>query len=268
MRITILANRDLASCLALNHLLPDLDGHDLTVFLSSRVGSKPLPEKLRLLKFFEQDIFNEIVFPLAARLGRDGALLGFDQMGGRIGAPVGELNDINAGEGLERFAGSRPDLVLSIRYGVILKEAALAVPRRGVLNLHSGRLPAYRGVMATFWAMRNGEEEIGATVHYIDDSRIDTGPVVDMTSMAVDPARSCLWHVLALYEDGCGALARAVERIAAGEPPPVRPQEPGGAYYSFPDEAALAAFEARGRRLFDPEDALDAARRFMPAGDD
>lgn len=267
MRITILANRDLAGCLALNLLLPALDGHELAVFLSSRVGGGPPPGKLGLLKFVEQDLFNDIVFPLADRLDRDGELLGFDRLGRRAGAPVGGLNDINAGEGLERFAGTRPDLVLSIRYGTILAAEALAVPRRGVLNLHSGRLPDYRGVMATFWAMRNGEKEIGATVHYIDDGRIDTGPVVDMTAMAVDPARSCLWHVLALYRDGCEALARAAKRIAAGEPPPARPQGPGGTYYSFPDEAALAAFEARGLRLFDPEDALDAARRFMPARD-
>ncbi|WP_444995834.1 hypothetical protein [Aliikangiella sp. IMCC44359] len=42
MNITILANRDLASNLALNYWLPELTQHNLTVFLSDVVGNAPL----------------------------------------------------------------------------------------------------------------------------------------------------------------------------------------------------------------------------------
>ena len=38
MNITLLSNRDLASCVALNHLLPALSAHRVTVFMSSQVG--------------------------------------------------------------------------------------------------------------------------------------------------------------------------------------------------------------------------------------
>jgi hypothetical protein len=38
MNITLLGNRDLASCVALNHLLPALSAHRVIVFLSSQVG--------------------------------------------------------------------------------------------------------------------------------------------------------------------------------------------------------------------------------------
>ena len=51
MNITILTNRDLASCFALNRLIPGLAEHQVTVFLSSRVGSKPLAVPLQHLKF-------------------------------------------------------------------------------------------------------------------------------------------------------------------------------------------------------------------------
>ena len=43
MNITLLCNRDLASCVALNHLLPALAAYRVTVFLSSQVG-KALPQ--------------------------------------------------------------------------------------------------------------------------------------------------------------------------------------------------------------------------------
>ena len=70
MRITILANRDLASCLALNRLLPALQQQqqhvDLSVFLSSAVGSKKssaaVPDGLKQLNFFEQKLFTDAIF--------------------------------------------------------------------------------------------------------------------------------------------------------------------------------------------------------------
>ncbi|MDP6414103.1 MAG: hypothetical protein QGG54_03600 [Gammaproteobacteria bacterium] len=38
MRITILANRDLLSCIALNRLVPAFAEHQLHIFLSATVG--------------------------------------------------------------------------------------------------------------------------------------------------------------------------------------------------------------------------------------
>ena len=44
-RITVLANRDLASCIALNRLLPRIhERASISVFLSSAVGKKQIPD--------------------------------------------------------------------------------------------------------------------------------------------------------------------------------------------------------------------------------
>ncbi|MDC1533028.1 formyl transferase, partial [bacterium] len=77
MNITLLSNRDLASCVALNHLLPALSAHRVTVFLSSQVGKsagktnseRRRPESLDTLTFYEQTLVNDIVFPLCDRIG-------------------------------------------------------------------------------------------------------------------------------------------------------------------------------------------------------
>ncbi|HIB20069.1 MAG TPA: hypothetical protein EYO32_00725, partial [Rhodospirillales bacterium] len=53
MKITILANRDLASCIALNRLFPLLKDHELCIFLSAKVGKYDrLPQALLDLKFY------------------------------------------------------------------------------------------------------------------------------------------------------------------------------------------------------------------------
>jgi len=264
MNITLLVNRDIASCLAVNTLLAGLGDHRVTVFLSSRVGSKPLAPALQHLKFVEQDLFNQLLFPLLpGPAGQAGELLGFDQLRDVLGGRLTELNTINQSDGLARFADSEPDLVLSVRYGHILKDPVLRIPTHGVLNLHSGRLPDYKGVMATFWALSRGEREIGTTLHFIDDSSIDTGRIIATTSLMVEPQRSYLWHVLALYRDGCQAMLSAVAALAAGETLNARPQGPGGGYFTFPSAGDLAAFAAAGWRLYDPDDVSSLARRFL-----
>ena len=264
MNITILANRDVASCLAVNYLVSGLPRDRLTLFLSSRVGSKPLAAPLQHLKFVEQDLFNKLLFPLLPRgLERNGELLGFDQLGDLLEGRFADLNDINLPSGLEVFAGSEPELVLSIRYGHILKEDALGIPEHGVLNLHSGRLPHYKGVMATFWALLNGESEIGTTLHYIDDRSIDTGRIVATTSLPVNRDHSYLRHVLDLYRDGCGKMVSAVDTIRSRGMAPATEQGTGGNYFSFPTETDLREFAEQGWRLFDPDDVSTLAQRFL-----
>jgi methionyl-tRNA formyltransferase len=172
MKITLLANRDLASNLALNQLLPRLSQHhQLQVFLSSRVGSgTDLPEPLRMLKFFEQTLFNDILFPSLDRCRSGNGLYSFSQLAQFAASPITVLNQINSEGGLATLAASSPDLVICIRYGGILKDRVIAIPRHGVINLHSGLLPDYRGVMATFRALLHGETEIGTTLHYNADT--------------------------------------------------------------------------------------------------
>lgn len=270
MKITILSNRDLASCVALNHLLPMLSGHSLRIFLSSRVGKKngpKGPEALDTLKFVEQDLFNLLMFPLIDRSEQRSAdgFLSFKGLERYLDAPIDELNDIN-GEGLLKYAETDPDLVLSIRYGVILRDAAIAVPKQGVLNLHSGRLPNYKGVMATFRALLHGDSELNMTLHTIDDSGIDTGKIIAYSSFPVDLNKSYLWHVLGLYEGGCRLMATTAQKILSGDS--VQGVEQSslaeqGEYFTFPTVDELRKFTDLGFRLVDSDELADMAGMFM-----
>lgn len=269
MRITLLSNADLASCVALNHLVPALAGHELSLFLSSSVGRRSpaiaRPPALERLRFYEQTLFNDILFPLlhASHAGKPTALRSFASLADAIGKPVQILNTINAPDGFAAVSAAAPDLILSIRYGVILRESVLAIPPLGVLNLHSGLLPDYKGVMATFRALLNGDTSLGTTLHWIDDSHIDTGRIVSTTQLQVQPEKSYLWHVLALYEAGSALMAETVEKLATGQSVLATAQPSGGNYYSFPDAGELEAFARAGWRLVDSVEIERLAKRFM-----
>ena len=265
MNITILANRDLAGNLALNHLLPRLSGHHrLQVFLSGQVGAnKDLPEPLQVLKFFEQTLFNDILFPSLERAGPGNKPFSFNQLNQFTTAPISILNKINSDSGLKTLGDTSPELVISIRYGGILKPQAIAIPTHGVINLHSGLLPDYRGVMATFWALLNAETEIGTTLHYISDGSIDTGDIIGNTRMPVTADRSYLWHVLQLYPQACDLLAQTVEDICSGQMPMTTSQPSGGHYYSFPGLEDLEAFSRSGRHLYDVNEITEIANNYL-----
>ena len=264
MKITFLVNRDIASNLALNLLLPLLLKHQVTIFLSAKVGRPgKKPEALERLRFFEQNLFNEIVFPLAAQSpdSHPGRCRSFDEIGALIANPPQELNTINFEPGLAQLRQADPDLIVSIRYGAILKDAAIAVPRLGVINLHSGLLPDYRGVMASFWAMLNGEQQLGCSLHYINSSEIDQGDILAQSYLPVEPGRSYLWHVLQLYYGGSGLIEAAIEEFEHGRKPAATPQTGGGGYYTFPSAAELAEFTQAGFSLFDTAEMTDFVRQ-------
>lgn len=264
MKITLLTNKDLASCIALNYLIPSLASHDLSVFFSREVGkSSNLPKDLKELKFYEQELFTDILFPrLHQSITENSEWLSFEGLEELIGKPIAELNEINSGD-FKRFQQTEPELVLSIRYGVVLQPPVIAVPEAGVINLHSGLLPDYKGVMATFRALLNGDEEIGTSVHFIEDGSIDSGGIIGTTSMPVDRDRSYLWHVLELYQDGCALLLDTVQRIAQGAQVASSRQKSAGSYYSFPTEHELNAFSELGFKLADPDEIMLVVKRFL-----
>ena len=254
MNITILANRDIASNFAVNLLLAGLVGHRLTIFLSARVGgSGEKPPELQHLGLYEQALLESIVAKGHKFTGAGVApsqpplrCQSFAQLAALTTGPIVELNDINSATGVAAIEANQPDLILCIRFGVILQPQVISLPRYGVLNLHSGVLPDYRGVMATFWAMLNDEPQLGTTLHYISDKGIDTGEVVATTKMAADKDSCYLAQVLKLYVGGSEEMLRAVNAIDQGQVPNGIAQAKGGNYYSFPDQQAVDAFQRQG----------------------
>jgi|TARA_B110000879_G_C11181155_1_gene518447 methionyl-tRNA formyltransferase len=246
MNITIVTNRDLASHIALTRLVKGLSGHRLAIFLSEKVGGdQPLAQPLVALAAFEKNFLED---------GRPS----FDQLAVAAGCSIQGFSDIgnqiNSPAGVARIQATEPELIISLRFGLIIRDEVIAIPRHGLINLHSGRLPDYRGVMATFRAMLNGDAEIASTLHFIQDSGVDTGDIISTRPIPVVADKSYLFNVLNLYAGGCDQILQAVAAVDAGQPLTAEPQQGSAGYFSFPTEDELAAFFARGQQLFDGTD--------------
>jgi methionyl-tRNA formyltransferase len=70
-------------------------------------------------------------------------------------------------------------------FNKILPESLIANTALGIINLHAGRLPQYRGGSPLNWQIINGENLIGVTIHMIDGG-IDTGPILASRSFYLE----------------------------------------------------------------------------------
>ena len=130
MNITLLTNRDLASHVALSQLIHILSDHRLTIFLSEKVGgNQQLPQPLIDLATVEraQLADGRPTFEMLAQQAGC-TLQGFTDLG----------NNVNSPAGIARIQASQPDLIISVRFGLIIRQDVIAIPKHGVINLHSG----------------------------------------------------------------------------------------------------------------------------------
>ncbi|TWX58644.1 formyl transferase [Colwellia hornerae] len=260
MKILFLANKDLASNFALNKLLPKVcKNHEVHLWLSAKVGKiSVLPTPLKTLKFFEQDLFNQLLSPLIPRnKSNNNTYRNFDGFSVFLKSAILDVNQINSPEMINDLKALAPELIVSIRFGGILKEAVINIPTKGIINLHSGILPKYKGVMATFWAMKNNDDKIGTTLHTIDDGSIDTGQIIKTSTVLVNREKSYLWHVLELYKQGAIDILAAIETLENDELLCSQPQEKSDSYFTFPSENECLDFERSGFKITDEQEYIE-----------
>ncbi len=252
MRIILLLNHDIYATYALNLLLDSLKNHQIKIFLSSKVGSlNNHPEKLLELKNCEQNLMQELFEKIDNEgLVSEGKLLTFKQIAQHLNSQISTIENINSSILEAKITEFECDLIISIRFGQILQPNIIKLSRLGVINLHSGLMPRYRGVMSSFWAILNGEKQIGTTLHYITDSKIDNGPIISQSFQAVDFKRSFMFNVINLYKDGCRMITDFLNHKKSNV---VAPLSTSSQYYPYPTASALTSFE-KIMPLFNEED--------------
>ena len=88
-------------------------------------------------------------------------------------------------DGVKTLPNENFDLGISIYYDKIIKKPDILKFGR-LINLHNSPLPRYRGVSPINWALKNGENQHGITLHEITPE-IDQGPIVAQILFSIFP---------------------------------------------------------------------------------
>lgn len=162
------------------------------------------------------------------------------------GIAVEHKNTVNDTSFIQ-FVSEGTDVVLSVSAPEIFGADLLSSPKWGCINVHTADLPKYRGMLPTFWALYHEEDEIGVTVHTMEEE-IDRGKVLRQSKFAVDKTMSLDEVICKGKRIGGNLTAQALSDIESGS---VELTEMDGeeSYYSFPSREERREFEARGWSL-------------------
>ena len=157
---------------------------------------------------------------------------------------VKTINDSNAVKKLKRI---QPD-VIAVYGASILRKRVIRIPKYGVLNLHNGILPQYRGPKSEFWALYNNEPHmVGSTVHYIDE-KIDTGDIVMQATVMPKPGEDERVLRCRTTQSGVEMMIKAIEQIGNGTITAIPQDSSIANYYTTPSMQAYRQVHKRLRQ--------------------
>jgi len=165
------------------------------------------------------------------------------------GIPViNATGSINSKENLEILGELEADLFVSITSNQIFRKTLLQMPRLGTLNLHTALLPKYRGLMPSFWVLKNKEKQTGVSVFFVDEG-IDSGPILIQKTINIEDLS--LWELIRMTKFlGMEAILEGIELIQSGEYELIPNDEEDSTYFSFPTRQDMIEFKKGGNRFF------------------
>jgi methionyl-tRNA formyltransferase len=164
------------------------------------------------------------------------------------GIPLFPTSSVNAPEYLARVRQLSPDVIVSVAAPEIFRKEILRLPRLGCINIHSGRLPVYRGMMPTFWQMLHGESAITVTVHDMAE-KLDAGSILGTVTVPIEPGDSLDRVITKTKQEGARLVIDILGKIGRGQASRVPVDMSGASYFSFPKREHVREFRKRGHRL-------------------
>lgn len=149
----------------------------------------------------------------------------------RRGIQVHQPATLNSADALSGLLAQPLDVLVVAAYGLILPQHVLDWPRSGCLNIHASRLPRWRGAAPIQRAIEAGDPDSGVTIMQMDGG-LDTGPIVAVRSVAIEPRETAGTLHDKLARTGAAAIVEALGRLQREDVLASSPQPPDGATYA------------------------------------
>ena len=159
-----------------------------------------------------------------------------------------ETRSVNCGDYLRHIRRLAPDVIVSVAAPEVFGAALLAIPPLGCLNVHSGRLPGYRGMMPVFWQLLAGEPAAVVTVHRMV-ARIDAGGVLGIAEVPLRRHDRLARAMVAAKRAGALLLLDVLDRLRRGRVASQGRATGDESYRGFPRPEDVRAFRGRGHSL-------------------
>lgn len=150
--------------------------------------------------------------------------------------------NINQKRYLQKIREKKPDVIISSNSLIFGKEL-LSIPQY-CINRHSALLPSYGGLWPVFQAVRRGEEQVGVSVHLMNE-KIDRGVILSQEKIRISPNDTIDSLYKKCFAISASVTIRALQNIEKGIETVQNDYTPS--YYSFPSRQNWQEFRKRKR---------------------
>ena len=155
------------------------------------------------------------------------------------------LKDDNVKKVLKSFSA---DVIVSVASSRIFDKEILSIPRFACINVHAGKLPKYRGVNPSFWALLNREKESAVTVHFMNES-IDDGEIIQQDIFNINGITSLHEVYMKVLEIAPRTVLNSLIAIENGTVKTMKNPRSTSSYYSYPRKDDGRRFRFLGLRF-------------------
>ena len=132
------------------------------------------------------------------------------------GLDTAECEKINAPQVVEEIRALRPDAIVVVDFGQMIRAGVRDCAPLGAINLHGSLLPALRGAAPVNWAMIRGDREAGVTTFKLVDA-MDAGDMYLKASTEIDPRETALELRGRLASIGAKVMIDTLEGLGSGQ---------------------------------------------------
>ncbi|WP_461638866.1 methionyl-tRNA formyltransferase [Labilibaculum euxinus] len=156
---------------------------------------------------------------------------------------------VNHPDSLNIINSFYPDLLISIAGNQIFKKKLIDLAPKGCLNLHTALLPKYRGLMPSFWVLKNQEKETGVSVFYVDEG-IDSGQILVQKRISISEEMTQSQLINVSKRIGMEAIIESISKIQKGDIATLPNPDAEKTYYTFPTKKDVREFKLAGKKFF------------------
>ena len=155
---------------------------------------------------------------------------------------------INTDDNIKLLKNTGAELLISVAANEIFRENLYGQFKYGCINLHTALLPKYRGLMPSFWVLKNNEKYTGVSVFQVD-SGIDSGPIIlqEKVEIGSDTQKTLIEKTKKI---GVELIIRAVDKIKHGEVVYIPNSDTNATYFRTPTRQDVEQFYSNGKRFF------------------
>ncbi len=102
------------------------------------------------------------------------------------GVPIVQPEKLSQSGQFEQLQQFKPDVIVVVAYGQILRRNVLELPPLGCVNVHSSLLPRWRGAAPIQWALLAGDQATGVTTMRLVQE-LDAGDILLQEKTVISP---------------------------------------------------------------------------------